>query len=157
MFRYLLLAVTLLFLPAPAMAQADPAARCAAITDNTARLNCYDSAARGSSVQTPAPGTPPPRVSNPFAVQAPPQPAAPPAAPFKRLTATVKSYTLDAAGKFTMVLDNGQVWRQVEADDARAQFKMNGRNVVTVTNGFWGSYNMRINDMNAEFKVQRTK
>jgi hypothetical protein len=53
-------------------------------------------------------------------------------------------------------LEGGQVWRQLEADSGRANFRRSG-NTVTISRGLIGSYNMQINGSNAVFKVKRVK
>ena len=69
--------------------------------------------------------------------------------------ARVNRYVLDRRGKFTVYLDNGQVWRQLESGDSAAQFRSNGMNLVTISPGFWGSYNLRLNRESAIYKVKR--
>ncbi|HEY4077647.1 MAG TPA: hypothetical protein VGM26_12035 [Rhizomicrobium sp.] len=127
---------------APGLAQAaDLFARCDGLSD-AARLACYD-AVRGARRPEPA--------AHPMPMTAP--------APhtFTRLTAPIIKFNFNAGGKFIITLDNGQIWRQFDADISRAKFRTDGRNIVTVTPGFWGSYDLKINDMNAVFKAERIR
>lgn len=147
---------------APAAAHAQTAAdnafaRCGAIADANARLACYD-AARDQSKATHWPefGTAP---TQPMAPQPPPQAASRPlpAPTDGKLIAAVARYNLSARGHFTVVLDNGEIWQQMDSDDGVAQFRQRGRNVVQISKGFWGSYDLRLNAANTVFKVTRIK
>jgi hypothetical protein len=146
-----------LVLAAPAWAQteADRAfAQCGAIADSHARLACYD-AARDQSKAThwpefstaPAHAAPPPVVA-----RVPARPMAD-----GKLTSRVTQYSFSQHGQFTIVLDNGEVWRQLDSDDGIARFKHSGANVVQISKGFWGSYDMKLNTANDVFKVARVK
>jgi hypothetical protein len=144
---------------------------CGSIADDKARLACYDEARRqnaaAQSATVPA-RTPPPSSPTPGPSKAS---APPPAANFGRraaaapaprpdprqMTAGVTGYSFDKENKFTVVLDNGQVWRQFDADFGTAKFRDHGANTVVITRGFWDSYNMRLNKMNAVFRVARIK
>jgi hypothetical protein len=151
----------LLFAPAVARAQtaADRAfAQCGAIADATTRLACYDTARDQSRAthwpefnSTPV-GLPP--LPGPAPQAAPPRPA--PSIDGK-LVAAVARYSLSPRGRFTVVLDNGEVWQQLESDDGVAQFRQRGRNVVQISKGFWGSYDLKLNAANIVFKVTRIR
>ena len=69
-------------------------------------------------------------------------------------TFTWKS-NLSPRGRFTVVLENGEIWRQMDSDDGAAQFRQRGKNVVQISKGFWGSYDLRLNGANIVFKVTR--
>ena len=160
----------------PALAQTDPGAadrafaQCGSIADSTARLACYDSA---RSTRPPQAAAPPagdngpahyPEFSSPAQSAAKPLPAPGftsnplgSSARGGKLTAAIASYSLSPSGRFTIVLDNGEVWRQVDADDGVAQFKSKGRNMVVISKGFLWSYDLRLNAMSAIFKVTRVK
>jgi hypothetical protein len=141
------------------------AARCAALSDDRQWLDCYYGSAQpmrsrlglapaseaqmrlsGSATQAaPAPvmqgfGAPPPR---------------PPA--IDNLSAKLVKYTLDAHGKFTVALDNGQVWRQESGDTAVAHWNRakSAQYVVVIRSGFLGSYNLAVRGQPETFKVQR--
>ena len=74
-----------------------------------------------------------------------------------KLVAAVASYSLSPSGRFTIVLDNGQIWKQVDSDDGVAQFRQQGRNMVAISKGFLWSYDLKLNAMSAVFKVTRVK
>lgn len=93
----------------------------------------------------------------------PPPPGTPqtaentPPAALDSITATVTDYSFNPYGKFLVILDNGQIWQQLESDSGEAKFLKNGKNTVTISRGFIGSYNLVINDSAALFKVRRLK
>jgi hypothetical protein len=66
------------------------------------------------------------------------------------------SYKFDSNGFFTVVLDNGEVWRQIDGDTTMAHwFKKPETYVVTVTSGALGSSNMRVTGDPHSYKVRR--
>jgi len=66
--------------------------------------------------------------------------------------------TYDALGRFMVVLDNGQIWRQIEGDSTTSRFKRNAaENEIRIERGSLGSYNLFINDLNRSVKVRRIK
>ncbi|HEY2034938.1 MAG TPA: hypothetical protein VGH02_14755 [Rhizomicrobium sp.] len=71
------------------------------------------------------------------------------------ITATVTEYSFNPFGKFIVFLDNGQVWRETDPD--QAHFNKSGPNTVTIERGALGSYNLLINDGNHTYKVTRVK
>ena len=74
------------------------------------------------------------------------------------ITAQVSDVAFTAFGKFIVILDNGQIWRQIEGDSDVAHFKKNpADNTVTITRGAIGSYNLTINGREKVFKVKRVK
>ncbi len=165
--------------------------KCAAMTDDKARLGCYDAVAprlRDALNVPPATLAHPPtkeeqqswfgfnlgslfgESTSPSAQTTPgkfgadqmvaPAPAAQepgaPAAPeeIDSITAAVTEYSLTPFGKFIVFLDNGQIWREIDAD--HAHFSKDG-NSVTIERGVLSSYNLRINDGNHVYKVTRVK
>ncbi|HEX4104690.1 MAG TPA: hypothetical protein VHX92_00510 [Rhizomicrobium sp.] len=156
------IALCLLMAPAVAAAQtsADRAfAQCGTVADANARLACYD-AARDQSKATHWPefGTPSATAQSAAPQAAPPPVArALPAPAERKLVAAVARYNLSPRGRFTLVLDSGEIWRQSDSDDGVAQFKQRGRNMVQISKGFWGSYDLRLNGANIVFKVTRIK
>jgi len=110
-------------------------------------------------VATAAP--PPKETAGPesFGAEELPQPeASAPTAEVDSITARLSGVTLSPLGKFTVVLDNGQVWRQLGGDSQLARFKEPaGANTVTISRGLFGSYNLSLNDTGTVFKVQRVK
>jgi len=154
-------ALCLLLVPASAGAQtaADHAfAQCGTIADATARLACYDTARdQSKAMHWPEFSAPPSTAAQSPAPQAAPTARALPAPADGKLAASVARYSLSPRGRFTLVLENGEIWRQMESDDGAAQFKERGKNVVQISKGFWGSYDLRLNGANIVFKVTRIK
>jgi hypothetical protein len=97
-------------------------------------------------------------------LEAPPPPPGAPAAPqnapppaLDSITAGVTDYSFNPYDKFIVVLDNGQIWQQLESDSgAKARFSKGGKNTVVISRGLIGSYNLTIND-GPTFKVKRLK
>lgn len=74
------------------------------------------------------------------------------------ISAGVTEYSFTFDKKFIVFLDNGQVWRQLQADTALAHFHhLATDNRVTIERGVMGSYNLTINDSEETFKVTRLK
>ena len=66
------------------------------------------------------------------------------------------SYTFDSNGFFTVVLDNGEVWRQIDGDTTMAHWlRKPGFYVATVTAGALGSSNLRVQGEGRSYKVRR--
>ena len=105
-----------------------------------------------------------------FGFNRPPQPVtrpedfgkpAPEPAPGEAITeikATVLEYARTRRGKLLFVLDNGQVWRQLDGDSTEVRdpppdtvWK------VTIETGVLGSYNLIIDGRNSIIKVSRVK
>jgi hypothetical protein len=161
----LLLAGAILLQTAPVLAQiyvTGPYAACGSIADDRGRLACYDAARNQQNTPRPAAALPQPQPA-----QSPSQSSAnafglPPPAPVRTaaprsLSVGVASYTINKDHKFVVTLDNGQVWRQFLDDDGRAKFKTDAKNYVVITHVFWNSYDLKLNTMNAVFRVQRMK
>ena len=105
----------------------DAARACAGITQNSARLTCYDSAFGN------APG---PQAQFGDTGQLRPPPGHQEGLP-KSITATVRSVRPLAQGLYRLSLDNGQVWETREADWAIV-FKSN--DAVTISRLVLGGY-----------------
>jgi len=70
----------------------------------------------------------------------------------------VREYAFNPAGKFIVVLENGQVWMQIPGDTGKALFRRNpADNRVKISRAFLGSYNLQINGSNWGYKVSRVK
>ena len=69
------------------------------------------------------------------------------------MVAGVASIAYDARGRFTVTLDNGQVWRQLEGDTGVLQ----GARISTVkiSRGALGSYDLNVVGRNASYRVLR--
>jgi hypothetical protein len=64
-------------------------------------------------------------------------------------------YSFNAHNNFTVTLDNGQTWRQLDGDLAIADWhKPAGTYLVTITNGALGSHNLTVKNAPGMFKVQ---
>ena len=64
------------------------------------------------------------------------------------------SVDYDARGIFTVTLQNGQIWRQVNGGDApRARFHIG--ETVTIQPGVLGTYNLKTDDNSHPYKVER--
>ena len=133
------------------------------------RLSCYDRLARGAA--SGALGAPAAPVPAP-APNLPARAAAPPPAPElgqeelrgrvasavpDRATSEITNFQKDATGRFTVWLNNGQVWRQVAGDTTAAQYHPGRTHSVTISRGTLGSYDLTFNDRSAAFKVQRVR
>lgn len=81
------------------------------------------------------------------------QPSAP--EPLDHITAKVTGVAFSANGRFTVTLDNGQTWKQLDGDIGTPQFNKRGQDVVTISRGFLGSYNLVVEGHTAMFKVRR--
>jgi hypothetical protein len=74
------------------------------------------------------------------------------------VTARMTSYSFDRHGIFTVVLANGQVWRQVSGDTGNAHWpKPAAAYVVDITHGLFGSFNLQVQDRAGLYKVDRIK
>ena len=72
--------------------------------------------------------------------------------------ARAEDISFSKSGYFTIGLDNGQWWRQIDGDTNYARFRMPAnRNIVTIERGFFGSYNLHIRGLNQGYKVDRIR
>jgi len=155
-------------LPAGAGPREDAAAamtRCDLIRDNAGWLECHEKATAqmraALSARPPAPVAARPgteAMNRHFGDDdLPRQPARAARAP-KSLVARVQNVSFSQSGYFTVGLDNGQWWRQVDGDTSYARFRSPAnRNVVTIEHGFLGSYNLHIQGLSTGYKVNRIR
>ena len=145
--------------------------RCLAITDVLQRLSCYDGVARSAGVAVAAQ---PPIAAVPSAPVTPiyvPPPIRAPAPSFgserlqsqtsrrpaqNRIVSALAGFDTDMRGKFTVTLVNGQVWKQLDGDDAIARPRKSARSVV-IQRAIFGSYALTFNDSNERYKVVRVQ
>lgn len=129
-------------------------ATCAAVSDATQRLACYDALARPP--QRPAVLQAP---TGQFGAEQLPRASNPASAPENdSITAMVNQLSLTPFGRFVLALDNGQIWRQLDADSARFVPSGNSASAsVTISRGLLGSYNLQFVGQNALYKVRRVK
>ena len=77
-----------------------------------------------------------------------------------QITATVIELARTARGRSIFILDNGQVWRQIDGDDTNVQDPQPGKTMkVAIEMGVWllGNYNLTIEGRNALIRVRRVK
>lgn len=139
--------------------------RCDAIRDNAAWLDCHEKATAqmraalsGSSLRPAPPVRTPDGATARFGAEdLPTRPRASAPAP-KKLTARVQSISFSKTGYFTLQLDNGQWWRQLDGDTNYARFRTPAnRNLITIEHGFLGSYNLHIQGLSQGYKVNRIR
>ncbi len=141
-------------------------AKCAGIADSAARLKCFDAAAQranGAAAQQTrdAPGkvdgfglSPPPVTRVEDFGKPPPPPE------ITEITATVVELARTLRGRSIFILDNGQVWRQLDGDDADVQEPQPGKTMkVAIEMGVpvLGNYNLTIEGRNGLVRVRRVK
>lgn len=74
------------------------------------------------------------------------------------VTIGVADYTVAPSGAFTVTLDNGQVWREHNGNFATPPFKPDGKNIVIIERGLFGSYNLTLKGAYGKlYKVVRVK
>jgi hypothetical protein len=148
--------------------------KCADIADATARLKCFDGAVARAKAALAGP-TPQqtakeeeaasakafglPRPDKPVVKEEdfgkPPQPVETPKE-ITEIKASVREYGRTPRGKAIFILDNGQVWRQLDADNSLIIDPPAGTTMkVTIERGFMASYNLTIDGRNGLIKVQR--
>ena len=142
-------------------------AKCAEIADSAARLKCFDAAAPGAVGAFPAQPAAEAPGRDGFGFS-PPQAATkvedfgkpPPPPEITQITATVLELSRTSRGRSIFVLDNGQVWRQLDGDDADVQDPRPGKTMkVTVEMGLslLGNYNLTIEGRNGLIRVYRVQ
>lgn len=142
-----------------ASAQMTSIAACRALVDKVARYACYDTLEQESTA--PDRGTTAPK--SPISPQSAKSVAttlgegAGEATRRKPVISAVRSLSFDREGKFTVILDNGEIWHQFDADSGTAHFRKVGSNIVKITPVFWEAYDLQINDQNAVYRVERLR
>lgn len=119
--------------------------RCTAIAEAAARLQCFDRAVPAAK-----------EALGPKAADfGKPRPH-PSEVEVEQIVATVRELSKTVRGRALFVLDNGQVWRQLDADDVQvAEPASGGAMKVTIARGFFGSYNLTIEGHNGLVRVRR--
>jgi hypothetical protein len=142
------------------------ASRCGGVAEDRPWLDCYYAAAQPMRVQL---GLAPAAQARTLPVPMPgpavasdrqfglPTPAAPAlGANVDRVSSRMAAYKINKFGLFTVTLENGQVWRQVDGDTDHAHWnKPAAAYQVEITHGFLGSFNFRVKDNPGLFKVLR--
>jgi hypothetical protein len=145
--------------------------KCAEIADPAKRLECFDAAtARGKA----ALAAPPPQVAQPpkeksllewfgFSRPAPvtkPEEFGKPAPEpeVTQISDNVLEFAKTPRGKAVFILENGQVWRQIDGDSTDVYAAPPGAKMrVTIEVGVLGSYNLTIDGRKGLIKVNRLK
>jgi hypothetical protein len=141
--------------PKPTAAQVKALAECVAVTDDAARLACYDKAAR-SLVEAEKTGDvvvvdqaqvkEVKRQSFGFNINLGPlfERSGDKAEQVNELTTAVASSFQDAEGKWVIHTAEGQVWRQIDTDPLYADPKKG--DMVVIKRGSLGSYFLKVNN-----------
>jgi hypothetical protein len=148
--------------------------KCADIAEAAKRLECFDAATvRGKAVLAAPPQTAPVAKEKSlldwFGLAKPDQPTKPedfgkPAPPpatsneITQISSPVLEFAKTARGKALFVLENGQVWRQIDGDTTDVQPPAPGTTMkVTVEIAIFGSYSLTIEGRKYLVKVNRLK
>ena len=135
---------------------------CTSLTDDAARLSCYDAALRvakstagpaGSPVSPPAATTGPLNVQGTFGDDGRLHTRRKPDVP-KNLTAQVREVVPLANGLYRLTLDNGQIWDTTEADSAVA---FNANDAVSISRGLFNSYRISLTGRTPNVSAARKK
>jgi len=73
-----------------------------------------------------------------------------------RIVSELAGFDTNARGKFTVTLANGQVWKQLDGDDAVARPRKSARSVI-IERAVFGSYALSFNDSSQRYKVSRVQ
>jgi hypothetical protein len=146
--------------------------KCAGIASDAERLKCFDAAVPGakSALATPEEkpreksllewfgfGRPLKPVTKPEEFGKPP-PEPGPGEELNEITAKVTEFAKTPYGKSVFILDNGQVWRQLDGDITVVRDPAPGTTMkVTIERGLLGSYNLTIEGWPGMIKVSRLK
>jgi hypothetical protein len=146
-------------------------AKCADIADAALRLKCFDEAVprAKSALAAPPPETPtksgflewfgfsrPQPTTKPEDFGKPPPESLP--GEINEVTANVLEFAKNPRGKSVFILENGQVWRQLDSDGTLVIDPPQGTTMkVTIERGALGSYNLTIAGRNGLIKVFRLK
>jgi hypothetical protein len=168
-----------LFMATPA--HADPArdalaevAKCADVADSAERLKCFDrAAALAKTALAPSPQPQqaaekrsfldwfgfskpetPPKTPEEYGKPAP----ATDADGITSISSNVLEFARTSRGLSVFILENGQIWRQLEGDTSVVRDPPAGQPMkVTIENGFLGSFNLTIEGRHGLIKVTRIK
>lgn len=174
--RFIALTFISAFAAAPAYADATrdaltEIAKCADISDSSARLKCFDAAvpsAKSALATAAQPEKEKGGILEWFGFSRPQKPVTkaedfgkpPQSRPdeITRITAPVLEFAKTARGRAVFILDNGQVWRQLDGDDTVVLEPQPGKTMkVTIAIGLLGNYNLTVEGRNALVRVFRLK
>jgi hypothetical protein len=172
--RRVLLSVALALAAGSALADATrdalaELAKCADIADSGERLKCFDAAVPRAKSALAVPETPakpgfldwfgfsrpqPPTKPEDFGKPAP----EPGPGEINEISSKVIEFAKTLRGKALFVLENGQVWRQLDSDGTVVFDPPQGKQMkVVIERGLLGSYNLVIDGRNGLIKVTRLK
>jgi type VI secretion system VasI family protein len=186
--RFFLLLAGAAILAAPARAESTQdvmaqVAKCSDIAAAIERLDCYDNAARAAKTALATPASSPEQqvvaktapeedegggVLSWFGLSRPAtkaedfgKPPAPPETGPKEITeisAGVIEMAKNAYGRALFVLDNGQVWKQIDGDQSNVDEPKSGQQLkVTIEKALFGSYALTVEGRRGIVKVRRVK
>jgi hypothetical protein len=144
--------------------------RCGGIADAVERLKCFDAVVPRAKSALAEPekkesrgildwfgfGRPREPVTKPeqFGKPAPVLPGG----EINQITSTIVEFGYTPRGKAIFILDNGQVWRQIDGDDVRVIEPDPGKPAkVTIEIGLLENYNLTIQGRNGLIRVRRVK
>jgi hypothetical protein len=139
------------------------AVNCESLDDDRKWLNCYYGATNPMRSQLGLPSLSPgvPKPSSPAQLAIDMNAPGPPFRPANNparfpVVSQIRSFSFDQLGTFTIVLANGQIWRQLSGDTNNADnLKVN--DMITISRGAIGSYNLQIGKHPKYFKVTRVR
>ena len=134
--------------------------RCNDFSQDRQWLDCYYAAAQPVRAQlglSPAPQVRPlPATDAQAKPSAVPAPAGLPGATRFPLASRMMSYSFNRYGAFTVVLTNGQAWRQLSGDTSIARWtKPASSYTVKITRGALRSFNLKVGGASDEYKVEQ--
>ncbi len=156
--------------------------RCVRMTGLLQRLACYDGVVKDAGISAPAslraapaspiasippasamaappalasvaPVSPMPPAASSFGSESLPQARRPPSGSARAILAGVTNLSFDGTGHFTVVLDNGQVWRQVPGDMSILSRTQVGS--VRIARSVFGSYDLNLPGLHTSYRVVR--
>ena len=175
--RFVAALILSLFTASLAHAQGSPSAqdaltevaKCVDVGDPGERLKCYDKAASLAKSALAAA----PKVEDKkswldwfgFSKPAAPKTAeefgkpTPPPGPeeVNKVTSNVLEFAKTSRGEAVFILENGQIWRQLQGDTTVFREPFPSPAKATIETGFLGSYNLTLEGRNAMMKVMRLK
>jgi hypothetical protein len=76
--------------------------------------------------------------------------------PIDHIDSRMANYSFGRGGIFAVTLANGEVWQQMSGDTNNAHWaKSPGSYIVRISRGFFGSYNLSVNNGPISYKVHR--
>jgi hypothetical protein len=76
----------------------------------------------------------------------------------RAISSNVVEFAKNSLGRSLFVLDNGQVWKQIDGDTTELSDPPRGETMkVTISVGVFGGYDLAVDGLNATIKVRRVK